>query len=171
MRVLAFILLFLFATPAHAQFGFGGDVPIEVDAERATYKGGLTVLEENVRVTQDDTTVESDRMEIYRDTSEGDNSAAGSLKLGAITRIEAEGNFRFTNPDNTVTGDAGTYFADRRMIVVTGNVVLTQPGGNTVTGNRLVYNLDTGSARFGTPCQTGTAARGTKCDRVTVTLQ
>ena len=171
MRALVVTATLLLSPPAHAQFGFGGDVPVEVDAERATYKGGLTILEENVRVRQDDTTVEADRMDIYRDETQGDNSAAGSLELGAITRIEAEGNFRFSNLDNTVTGDAGTYFADRRLIIVTGDVVLTQPGGNTVEGNRLVYELDTGSARFGTPCQTGTAARGTRCERVTVTLQ
>lgn len=164
--LMCLLAMCLLAVPAHAQFGFGGDSPVEVEGERATYSGGLTVLEGGVRVRQDDAAVEADRMDIFRDETQGDNSPAGTLRLGAIERIEAEGNFRFSNPGNVVTGDAGTYFADRRVIVVTGNVVLRQDDGSTVEGSRLEYNLDTGAARFGEPC----AARGT-CERVTVTLQ
>ena len=160
---LAFVLVW--AAPAHAQFGFGGDLPISVSAQTATYKGGLTILTDDVVVSQDDTTVMADRMDIFRDQAEGDNSAAGSLKLGAITRIEAEGSFRFTNPDNTVTGDRGVYDAAAQTVVVTGDVVLTQPDGSSVRGNRMVYNLETGAASFGTACTGGS------CGRVTTVIQ
>jgi len=150
MRFL-FLAVALFAIPAHAQvqFGFGGNDPIAVEAEKATYKGGLTILETNVIARQADTIVMADRMDIFREQSDSANSIAGSLRLGALQRIEAEGNFRFENPENIVTGDKGTYLADREIFIVTGNVVLTQPSGSSVSGKRLVYNLKTRAARFG----------------------
>ena len=174
--LLACIASCLLATPAIAQdaprsiqFGFGGENPIDVKAEKATYNGGLTVLEENVVVKQGDTTVYADKMDIYRDATDA-NSISGSLKLGALRRIEAVGNFKFVNPDNTVTGDEGTYFADREVFIVTGNVVLTQPNGSSVSGDRLVYNLETGTARFGTPCETGTPGAN-NCGRVRIRIE
>lgn len=171
----ALLLCLLLAAPAVAQdrsiqFGFEGDDPISVAAEKATYQGGLTILEDNVSVIQNDTTVSSDRMEIYREASET-NTVTGSLKLGALRRIEARGNFQFENPENTITGDRGTYYADRDIFIVTGNVVLTQPGGSTVRGNRLVYNLETRAAKFGTACETGTADNPANCERVNFTLE
>jgi len=161
----------MLADPAFAQvqFGFGGDDPIDIAAERATYQGGLTVLEENVVVKQDDTTVMADRMDIYRDEA-GAPTIAGSIKLGSLKRIEAHGNFSFENPENTVTGDKGVYYADREIFIVSGNVQLTQPGGSSVNGKRLVYNLKSRSARFGSACETGTAQAG-ECERVTFELK
>lgn len=161
------------AASAQVQFGFGGDDPIEVRAQTATYKGGLTVLETDVVATQNDTSVAADRMDIYREEAgegEAAPTIAGSIRLGALQRIEARGNFRFENPENTVTGNEGIYYADREVIIVTGNVVLTQPGGTSVQGNRLVYNTATGTARFGDPCETDTARAG-ECARVTFELK
>jgi len=175
MRAFLLTLLLMLAAPALAQtaeipFGFEGDDPIFVDADKATYNGGVTLLENNVTVRQGDTTVSSDRMEIYREASES-NTISGSLRLGALRRIEALDNFRFENPENIITGDKGVYFADREIFIVTGNVVLVQPGGSTVEGNRLVYNLKNRSAKFGSECETGTASDPTQCERVTFTLE
>ena len=173
MRAIVFGLALLFAAPAHAQFGLDGEMPIHVEAEKATYQGGITVLESQVRVRQNDSSVQSDRMEIYRDETENDAtslSTAGTISFGAIKRIEALGSFRFQNPENIITGNEGTYYADREIFVVTGDVKLVQPSGNTVRGNRLVYNLETQSAKFGTPCETGTAEQNA-CDRVTIRIE
>ena len=175
MRALLFVLA-LCAAPAHAQvqFGFGGDDPIAVKAETATYQGGLTILETDVVARQSDTVVMADRMDIYREQRDSDNSIAGSIRLGALKRIEARGNFRFENPENTVTGDLGIYYADRDIFIVTGDVELTQPSGSSVRGKRLVYDLNTRSARFGTACQTGVTEDGrdaAPCERVTFELK
>ena len=163
------------AIPAYAQdtsvdVAFGGDSPVAVKAETATYNGGLTVLEGSVVVTQDDTTVHADRMEIYREASESE-SAVGSLRLGALRRIEGRGNFRFESPENTITGEEGIYYADRELFIVTGDVVLIRPDGSSVEGNRLVYNLETRAAKFGTPCETGTADAGSCGGRVRITIK
>ena len=124
---LSVIVLAAFAAPAHAQI-FGGDAPIKVLAEQATYEGGLTVLVGNVDVTQGTARIRSDKMNIYRAEAANETS---SLKLGTVNRIDARGNFRYTTPDNNVTGDKGVYERDKGIITVTGNVKVTQPGGNT----------------------------------------
>ena len=151
MRVLlsAFVLTTI-ALPAQAQV-FGGDAPIKVIAEKATYEGGLTILVGNVDVKQGTARIQSDTMNIYR--SEADDGSSGSLKLGAVNRIDARGNFRYTTPDNNVTGDRGVYERDKGIITVTGNVKVRQPGGNTAATDKLIYNTNTETIRFSGQCQ------------------
>lgn len=151
MRVVLSALIFAtIAAPAQAQV-FGGDEPIKVLAEQATYEGGLTVLVGNVDVTQGVARIRSDKMDIYR--SEADGETSGSLKLGAVNRIDARGNFRYTTPDNNVTGDRGVYERDKGIITVTGNVQVKQPGGNTASTDKLIYNVNTETIRFSGKCQ------------------
>ena len=148
--ILSTLILAAITTPADAQI-FGGDEPIKVLAEKATYEGGLTVLVGNVDVTQGVARIRSDKMNIYR--SEADGETSGSLKLGAVNRIDARGNFRYTTPDNNVTGDRGIYERDKGIITVTGNVKVKQPGGNTASTDKLVYNVRTETIRFSGKCQ------------------
>lgn len=144
--------LLLIIAPSYAQAQvFGGDEPIKVLAEKATYEGGLTVLVGNVDVTQGVARIQSDTMNIYR--AEADGETSGSLKLGAVTRIDARGNFRYTTPDNNVTGDRGVYERDKAIITVTGNVKVKQPGGNTASTDKLIYNVNTETIRFSGRCQ------------------
>jgi len=151
MRLVVSVLMFsAIALPVQAQV-FGGDEPIKVLAEKATYKGSLTVLIGNVDVTQGTARIRSDKMDIYRAEAESDTT--GSLKLGAVRRIDARGNFRYTTPDNIVTGNRGVYERDKGIITVTGNVKVKQPGGNTATTDKLVYNVKTETIRFSGTCQ------------------
>jgi len=151
MRMILSALIFAaISAPAQAQI-FGGDEPIKVLAEQATYEGGLTVLVGNVDVTQGVARIRSDKMNIYR--SEADGETSGSLKLGAVNRIDARGNFHYTTPDNDVTGDRGVYERDKGIITVTGNVKVKQPGGNTASTDKLIYNVKTETIRFSGKCQ------------------
>ena len=63
------------------------------------------------------------------------------------SRIEASGNVYFVTPDQTIRGDRAVYTFATDEVVVTGDVILTQ-GKNVLTGNRLVYNVRTESARM-----------------------
>lgn len=148
--ILSALTLIALSVPAQAQV-FGGDEPIKVLAEKATYEGDLTVLVGNVDVTQGVARIQSDTMNIYRSKAAGDTS--GSLKLGAVNRIDARGNFRYTTPDNNVTGDRGVYERDKGIITVTGNVKVKQPGGNTASTDKLIYNVKTETIRFSGKCQ------------------
>jgi len=130
---------------------FGEDTPINITADTATYKGGLTVLTGNVDVKQGEDRTQSNEMDIFRE--EAKNGASGSLKLGAIRRIDAKGNFRYTTPENIVTGDRGVYQRHKEIMTVTGKVKVKQPSGNTAETNKLIYNVKTETIRFTGDCQ------------------
>jgi len=148
--ILSTLFVAAMVSPVQAQI-FGGDEPINVTAETATYEGGLTVLVGNVDVTQGVARIQSDKMTIYR--AEAGDDISDSLKLGAVNRIDARGNFRYRTPDNDVSGDRGVYERARGIITVTGNVKVKQPGGNTATTDKLVYNVNTETIRFSGQCQ------------------
>ena len=149
--------LLLLATPAHAQFGFEGSGLIDVAAAEATYKGGITVLTGDVVVKQGDAIITADKMTIYREET---TNGTSSPKLGEITRIVAEGNFTYTAPENTVTGDRGIYKRSLKHIDVFGNVRLKQGDGNFVDSDSLFYDLTTRRARFKNECS------GPNCGRI-----
>ncbi len=150
-RLTAFIcLLFFMAGPAAAQFSFGGDSDILIDAEKATYQGRTTRLEGNVDVRQGEAQIFSDIMFIYRAERPKDGST--TTPFGAVTRIEAEGNFRYITPESTVTGDKGVYERQTGVITVTGKVKVVQKSGSTATTDKLTYNVKTETIRFQGDC-------------------
>ena len=134
----------------HAQLAVGGDAPIQINAEKATYKGNLTVLTGNVDVRQGEAQILSDEMKIFRQS--GSVNELSTPTLGVVTRIEASGNFKYVTPDNTVTGTRGVYVRETGLITVTGDVQLRQPSGSTVRGDKLTYFIKTKSAKFGDQC-------------------
>ena len=149
------------AEEATQDIEFGGAGIIDVTAEEATYRGGTTILTGNVIVKQDATTITADKMTIYR---EGGSDNRTALKVGEITRIVAEGNFSYTAPQNTVTGDRGVYKRSEKQIDVFGNVRLKQPNGSFVESDSLFYDLETKRARFNNDC------KGDKCGKINFTL-
>ncbi len=157
MMIIRFVLtLILMALPtiALAQLGFGGNEIILVDAKKATYKGSLTILSGNVDVKQGDVRINSDTMDLFRDERKSANadSITSSLQLGNISKIIAKGNFKYTSPENIVTGDEGVYERISGILTVTGNVTVIQPGGNKASTEKLVYNLKNDTIRFGDNC-------------------
>lgn len=137
--------------------GFEGNDPINIKAVVGTYKSAVTTLSGDVDVRQAGSRVTSDNMVIYRAKAK---ESEGSLKLGPITKIEAQGNFVYTTADRHLSGNRGVYEREKDIITVTGNVVLKQGGGNNITGDKLVYDLARKKARVGDDC------RGENCGRV-----
>ena len=89
-------------------------------------------------------------MHIYR--AKADEGVDGSIKMGAVTRIEAEGNFVYITPDTRVTGQRGVYEKATNMITVTGNVRVKQASGNTAQTDKLFYNTKPETIRFKGDC-------------------
>jgi len=145
-----FISSLVLTLPASAQISFGSDNPIDVKAQQATYKGAKTVLSGDVRVEQAGSVILADRMDLFRAQGKQAESAFG--QLGNINRIVAVGNFQYITPQNKVTGDKGVYERDKNIITVTGSVKFTQDNGNTVTGNKMIYDLTTNRARVDGNC-------------------
>ena len=84
-------------------------------------------------------------------TQGGNRLRAGAIRgfaaNGDLTRIEATGDVYFVTPDQSMKGDRAVYTLSDGNVVVTGDVILTQ-GKNVLTGNRLVYNVRTETARM-----------------------
>ena len=144
---------------------FGDDTPIDITADTATYMGGLTVLTGNVDVKQGNNRTNSNEMDIFREEAKGESE--GSLKLGAIRRIDAKGDFKYTTPENLVTGDRGVYERGKEIMTVTGDVKVKQPSGSTAETNKLIYNVKTETIRFTGDCQ----GQGCSPGRQSVTIR
>ena len=142
---------------ADSSFAFGGSGPIDVKAEKGIYKGEKTDLRGDVRVEQDGAVITSDEMDIYRLQEEG-GASDGSIKLGAVSRIIATGNFHYKSDENDIRGARGVYLKDKNLMTVTGNVVVIQPNGTRADVEKLTYNTITETIRFSGNC------RGSGCD-------
>lgn len=152
MKPLIYLAIFMISLlgTAQAQMGLGGDEDIFVNATKATYKGNLTILEDNVDVRQGNAQVLSDIMHIYR--AKAESSVDSSIKMGTVTRIEAKGNFVYITPETRVTGLKGVYEKSTGMITVTGNVRVKQASGDTAQTDKLLYNTKTETIRFKGDC-------------------
>lgn len=166
MKILvSLVVVLMIAPPAMAQVSFGGDKPIEVKAERAAYKGPMTVLTGDVEVLQGTSEIHSQRMDLFRLEVPQDNEAGFSY--GNINRIVAVGDFKYITPENSVKGNRGVYERDKNIITVTGDVIFTQKNGNTATGDKLTYDLTTNRARFASAC---TGQECSNSDRVEIKI-
>lgn len=132
-------------------FGFGGNGPIDIEADTGIYKGDVTDLMGNVRVVQDGATITSDQMDIFR-VQEKSRTDTSSVKLGAVRRIVATGNFRYKTDENDIRGRKGVYERDKNVMTVTGNVVVIQSDGKRVTTEKMTYNTKTGRIQFSGDC-------------------
>jgi len=149
------------AEEATEDIEFGGAGIINVKAQEATYRAGTTILTGDVIVSQGASVIMADKMTIYRQEEANSRTA---LKLGEIIRIVAEGNFSYSAPENTVTGERGIYKRVDKQIDVFGNVRLKQPSGNFVESDSLLYDLENKRARFKNDC------KGENCGKINFTL-
>ena len=69
------------------------------------------------------------------------NKFNGSGTNSGIERIEASGTVYFVTPDQTIRGDRAVYTPGNNLVVMTGDVIVTQ-GQNVMTGGRLTYNTE-----------------------------
>ena len=109
------------------------DQPISFGADAGEYFGNTVTLRGRAELIQGDNRLRAD-------TVSGLNQTGESV-------IEASGNVYFVTPEQTIRGDRAVYTTANDMIVVTGDVILTQ-GQNVLTGSRLTYNVRTQSARI-----------------------
>ena len=136
--------------PEADDFAFGGSGPVDVIADVGIYKGAFTDLRGNVRVDQEGSVITADQMDVFR--TERGEGAGGSVKLGAIEKLDATGNFRYLTDENDIRGHNGVYQRKRNLMTVTGDVVVIQPSGNRVEADKLTYNTKTGTIRFSGQC-------------------
>ena len=111
------------------------DQPIMIGADTGERTNTSFSLRGRAEVTQGDNRLRADAIE---------GASSGS---GEISSVTASGNVYYVTPTETIRGDRAVYTISNATIVVTGDVILTQ-GKNVLTGGRLTYNIDTGSANM-----------------------
>jgi lipopolysaccharide export system protein LptA len=109
------------------------DQPISFSADGGEYVGNTVTLRGRAELIQGENRLRADTVTGLNQTGE--------------SRIEASGNVYFVTPEQTIRGDNAIYTTADDMILVTGEVILTQ-GQNVLTGSRLTYNVRTQSARI-----------------------
>jgi lipopolysaccharide export system protein LptA len=109
---------------------------VEQDRQVATFSG-------NVQAVQGEMTLTAQRLKVfYAEADSGTEAAPGVGQGTQVTRIEADGNVRLSNPTDTAEGDRGVYDVAAQTVRLEGNVVLTS-GDNVVRGSRLDMDLRT----------------------------
>jgi len=167
--LISLLAVLAFAPAASAQVAFGdSEAPIFVKAEKATYKGSVTVLHNNVNVRQGTAEIMSNKMEIYREKRAAEAAETeGAISLGAVTRIVANGNFKYKTPETTVTGKQGIYYRDRGVIVVTGDVKVNQAGTSNFTGEKLIYDIANKRVKLDNNCERDSLDNNCDGERIT----
>lgn len=127
---------------AHAQGtsalkGHNSNAPVDVSADRVEVqdRADRAVFAGNVRVKQEELTLETARLTIAYSNTSGVQ----------IQRLDASGGVVVRSPSETATGNFGVYDLNRKLITLVGNVQLVRQQSR-LNGGRLVIDLTTGRA-------------------------
>lgn len=154
IRIFALSLSILAATsqPVSILPGHDSDKPVSIAADRLDYfeKDNKAIYEGHVIVVQGDSRLSCSRLTIFMEARQTQNAAPPSQDTGASSRLkhmDCVGPVKVVSKDQTATSDAGTYDKKEHQVVLTGHVVMSD-GKNVTRGERLVYDLKTGTAHM-----------------------
>ncbi len=124
-----------------------GPIKIEADELEVHDKDKTATFSGNVVVTRNDTTIHAAKMKVVYAGGNSPGAAGMPTAEQQVKRIEMAGGVTFTQKDQQGSGDTAVYEKAAEMLVMSGNVVLTQ-GQNVAKGQKLVVNMQTGQAHL-----------------------
>ncbi len=132
------IATFTIAVPAPAQvFGnHNSNAPVNFNAGRIEVqdRADRVVLSGAVRVEQAGLVLNAARMTVAYSNSGGID----------VNRIDASGGVTIQKSGDTARGDVAIYDLNRRLITLVGGVTLKQGNGNSLSGGRVIIDLNSG---------------------------
>lgn len=148
LRSLLICTTLAIATPASfafaADLAFGtsreiSNLPVQVEADElaVNQKDGTATFTGDVRISQGEMLLSAPLVLVVY--------AEGSKK---IVRLKASGGVTVVNGPDAAEAQNADYDIDAGTVLLTGKVLVTQ-GQNVLTGERIVINLDTGTAQAG----------------------
>ncbi len=159
MKSIRILLLFLsafvaavFLTLPHANAqvsgkafeGFQGNskdpIQIEADELEVLDAKNKAIFTGNVKVRQGTSLITTSTLTVHY-------AKGGGGGQGDIERLVMSGGLIVTSQENTVTANDGVYTVKTDIVVLTGNVVISQCG-NVAKGKKLVANLKTNKAKL-----------------------
>lgn len=123
--------------------GMSSDQPIQFESEQLEVhdQDKTAVFTGHVIVRQGTTVLKTDRLTVFY---QGSPTGQGPQQ---VSRLEAKGNVLVTSPNQTASGDNGTFDTAANTILLTDNVVLTQ-GDNVIRGAKLLIDINTSQAKM-----------------------
>lgn len=155
--------------PANALQGFSQnrDKPVKIDAGSLEVrdKSQMATFAGNVQVVQGDTMLRCNSLQVFYDQGGGSGASMTAAKpgpagQGKIRKLEARGNVVVTQKEQTATGDYGVFDMAANTVTLNGNVMISQ-GTNTLKGEKLVVNLETGVSHIEAGKSSGGRVTGT----------
>lgn len=143
-------------------------VNIEANTLEVRDKEKIAIFRGNVVVVQGDTTMRCRELEVYyegnalgadpRQQVPATKNQQKSESAQRIKRLIAIGGVIVTAKDQKAVGDKGTFEMATNIVILDGNVVVTQ-GQNVIHGDKLTVNLTTGTSQVHGMKQQGTPPR------------
>ena len=136
------------ASPAAAQLASRSDAPVDITADEFEVLNGQCqgIWRGKAEALQDTTRLRADVLKIFYKTGPAKPGGSGSA-CGDMDRMEAQGSVYYVTPQQKVRSDAAVYEAGSTTITLIGNVVAVE-GNNVLTGDRMVFNTQTGSGQM-----------------------
>jgi len=139
-------------------------VNIEANSLEVRDKEKIAVFRGNVVVVQGDTTMRCKELEVHyegnalgidpRQNVPATKTQQKNASAQRIRRLVATGGVIVTAKEQKAVGDKGIFEMATNIVILDGNVVLTQ-GGNIMNGDRLTVNLTTGTSKLDAKRVTG----------------
>ncbi len=142
--------------PAGAQIAPGGG-PVAYGADSSEYidSEGVFRLIGRAELIQGENRLRADTIDMFTTPNQTGGGTGGDIR-----EVIATGNVYFVTPTQVVRGDRAVYTASTDLVVITGDVILTQ-GENVMTGSRLTIVVSTNRATMdGAPSASGSRVRG-----------
>jgi lipopolysaccharide export system protein LptA len=140
-------------------------VNIEANTLEVRDKEKLALFRGNVVVVQGDTTMRCKELEVHyegnalgadpRQKVPATKNQQQSASASRIKRLVAIGGVIVTAKDQRAVGDRGIFEMATNIVILDGNVVVTQ-GQNVMNGDKLTVNLTTGTSKLDGVKQQGT---------------
>ena len=136
----------------------GAPVEVTADALQVDQAAGSAVFSGNVLIVQGTMRLAAGEVRVAYA-----KAADGTTDTGTIDSMTAVGGVTLATETEAAEATEAVYSPQSGQMVMTGNVLLTQ-GGNSVSGQTLTIDLNTGAGRMDgrvkTVLQTGTATSG-----------
>lgn len=122
---------------AAAQFSNNNKAPIDITGDQfeVFQNEDYSLWTGDVQVVQGEVILTAPELKIF------------GISGGRFNKVEALGGIRYTNGVETISGRTAVYEEASDTITVTGDVVVVQ-GRQIMTGERMIYHLDTGKIEF-----------------------
>ncbi|MDZ7830463.1 MAG: LptA/OstA family protein [Desulfobacterales bacterium] len=95
----------------------------------------------NVEVDMSDATIKSNKLRIFYEKGDADESAMAAENIEKVVAIE---NVRINMENRTAHCDKAVYHPEKQVLVLTGKTVEIKSENNVVSGSKITFNQKTG---------------------------